>query len=170
MVYQPNISLAAYVSILIGAYGPCLFIFPRSSPFPVHEKSDNERYLRKMSEHELDTCETKEVEIPRDVQLRKRPWQYFGYPAFCDWSASDNDLFVLRRFKALNTRVLLRMQDSISQLEEELIEIDAENSQMGSSPVNNGSFRDEMVERREEILIEAGLKLKEYSKLCAIIL
>lgn len=117
-----------------------------------------------MSKVELDTCETEEAEVPRHVQLRKRPWQYLGYPALCDWSASDNDLFVLRRFKALNTRVLLRMQDSISQLEEELIEIDAENSQMGSSPVNNGSFRNEMVERREEILTEAGSKLKEYNE------
>lgn len=57
------------------------------------------------------------------------------------------------------------MQDSISQLEEELAAIDAENSRLGIPPVNNGSFRHEKVERREEILIEAHSKLKEYSVL-----
>lgn len=116
----------------------------------------------KMSEPTIrpaDSWESKEFD------LHKRPWQYLGYPAFCEWSASDNDFFVLRRFKVLNTRVLLRMQDSISQLEEELAAIDSENSQLGISPVNNGSFRHDTVERREEILTEAHSKLKDYSML-----
>lgn len=123
-----------------------------------------------------DSWETQETDLykgptddswePTEIDLHKRPWQYFGYPAFCKWTASDNDLFVLRRFKTLNSRVLLRMQDSISQLEEELAMIDAENSRSGIPPVSNGTFREETVERREEILIEAGSKLKEYSMLC----
>ena len=111
------------------------------------------------------TLGAEDSRIPKEVDLRRRPWQYLGYPAFCEWSASDNDLLVLRRFKALNTRVLLRMQDSISQLEEELTEIDMENSRVGIPPVNNGSFRHDMIERREEILAEACFQLKEYSKL-----
>lgn len=102
-------------------------------------------------------------ENPSKSDLYQRPWQYLGYRAFCEWSSSDDDLFVLRRFKALNTRVLLRMQDSIVQLEEKLNALDIENSQLGCQPVNNGSFRHDMIERREEILIKAQAELKEYS-------
>ncbi|KAJ5381591.1 uncharacterized protein N7496_004019 [Penicillium cataractarum] len=111
----------------------------------------------------MSTVQQSDSENPKQFDLYKRPWQYLGYPAFCEWSASDNDFFVLRRFKVLNNRVLLRMQDSISQLEEELAAIDAKNSRLDIPPVNNGSFRNDQVERREEILTEAQSKLKEYN-------
>lgn len=101
---------------------------------------------------------------PSTTDIQAQPWKYLGYRAFCEWSASDNDLFVLRRFTALNTRVILKMQDEIAQLEEELTEIDDQNAQVHIPPVNNGSFRNEVVRRREEIIEEARVKLREYSR------
>ena len=67
---------------------------------------------------------------PSTTDIEAQPWKYLGYRAFCEWSASDNELFVLRRFTALNTRVILKMQDEIVQLEEELAEIDYQNAQV----------------------------------------
>ncbi|CAI7644902.1 unnamed protein product [Penicillium pancosmium] len=97
------------------------------------------------------------------VNQSQQPWKYLGYRAFCGWSASDKNLFILRSFKTLNTRILLKMQDEICQLEEELDGIDKIYAQESMTPVNNGSFRHDVVERRQEILTEAGEKLKQYT-------
>lgn len=65
---------------------------------------------------------------PSETDIQNQPWKYTGYRAFCEWSASDNDLLVVRRFSALNTRVVLKMQDEIVQLEDELAGIDEKNA------------------------------------------
>ena len=64
---------------------------------------------------------------PSQQELNRKPWKYVGYKAFSEWAASDNDFFVLRRFGALNTRVILKLQDEISELEEELEKLEMEN-------------------------------------------
>lgn len=98
-------------------------------------------------------------------EVKKRPWKYIGYRTFTQWAASDNDFFVVRRFGALNTRVILKWQDDITRLEEELETLEKENSRVGGQVVNNGSFRHDTVPRRRQILMECYTKLKEYSKL-----
>lgn len=63
----------------------------------------------------------------------------------CKWTASDDDFFVLRRFGELSVRVLLRLQDRIAILEEDLQRMDHICTENGS---NNGTFRyDPNIER-----------------------
>lgn len=74
--------------------------------------------------------------------------------------SSDNDFFVLRKFGKLNARVALMMQDRISHLEEELDFLDEECRLLG---VNNGTFRHDKNERRQQILEQLARKLERYS-------
>ncbi|KAF2434562.1 hypothetical protein EJ08DRAFT_471336 [Tothia fuscella] len=69
-----------------------------------------------------------------------RAWKYYGYPSFCDFMASDNDLFLLRRFGHLNARVLLNLQYRISSLEKELRRLDEECRNDPSPKVRSDSF------------------------------
>jgi hypothetical protein len=48
---------------------------------------------------------------------------------------------VIRRFRTLNIRVLLKRQDEICQLEEELAVLEKENISADDPAVDNGSFR-----------------------------
>lgn len=56
----------------------------------------------------------------------ERAWKYIGYPGFCDFSALDDDFLLLRRFAALNIRVLLDLQFQITQVEAQLLNLDQE--------------------------------------------
>jgi len=106
------------------------------------------------------------VEAPlTEKELYTRPWQHIGYRIFSQWGASDDDFFVMRRFGALNTRVILKLQDDIAKLENELSVLEKENSRVGGPAVNNGSFRHDRIGRRGEILNDCYVKLKEYSTL-----
>ncbi|KAH0545395.1 hypothetical protein FGG08_000536 [Glutinoglossum americanum] len=98
-------------------------------------------------------------------EVEKKPWKYLGYQAFSQWAASDNDFFVIRRFGALNTRVILKWQDDIAKLEDELQSLDDDARRIDGPHLNNGSFRHEPIPRRSEILHESHRKLKEYSAL-----
>lgn len=77
----------------------------------------------------------------------------------CKWMASDNDFFVLRRFGQVAARVLLRMQDRIAKLEEDLRCLDQVCMKAG---LNNGTFRYEPKLEREGILDELGWRLEQY--------
>src|SRR5690349_8772339 len=56
----------------------------------------------------------------RSMEIQTKPWKYIGYPAFALWLSSDNDFFLIRRFDALNARVILMLQWEISVLESKL--------------------------------------------------
>lgn len=58
------------------------------------------------------------------VNPNNHAYKYIGYPGLCQFMASDNDFFVLRRFGDLNVRVLLDMQHDIQQQENRLLELD----------------------------------------------
>lgn len=89
-------------------------------------------------------------------------WQTIGYPIFSEFIASDDELFILRRFKTLNARIILRMQDEICKLEADLKECDQ--AQMNAAaPIDNGSFRHDKIEKRTTLLDNIHTKLKEYS-------
>ena len=73
--------------------------------------------------------------------------------------ASDDDLFVIRRFERLGARVALMMQDRIASLEEDL----AKEDELGREEKSNcGTFRCETRTRRAEIMLEIKEKLTEY--------
>lgn len=88
--------------------------------------------------------------------------------------AADQEFFIVRRFGALNTRVILALQDEITQYEQRLDMIDMEYSRKAKDlSTNNGSFRfDPSNERREMIrailpdkLLKYNQFINEYSKL-----
>lgn len=73
--------------------------------------------------------------------------------------ASDNDLFVLRRFERLGARVALRMQDRIAKLEEDLSKED----QLGMDEKSHcGTFRNDQRERRLQLMDEVESRLANY--------
>lgn len=93
--------------------------------------------------------------------LPKR-WKEDGYPAYSRLVGSDNEFFLLRRFSTLNARVILELQDRISELEEELDVIE-NGYRSGNDDINNGSFRYDTQEDRRILMKKIKQKLKEYS-------
>jgi hypothetical protein len=55
---------------------------------------------------------------PTKVEIKKQPWKYVGYKSYASWVASSDSFFHVRKFAALNVRVILALQDEISVLEE----------------------------------------------------
>ena len=81
----------------------------------------------------------------------------------CKWTASDDDFFVLRRFGDLSARVLLRLQDRIVKLEEDLQNIDHMCLENG---YNNGTFRYDPIGERQLLLDELTSRLEQYRTYC----
>ena len=79
----------------------------------------------------------------------------------CKWTASDDDFFVLRRFGELSARVLLRLQDRIVKLEDDLQRMDQMCVRNGS---NNGTFRYDPMEERQWLLDELTSRLGQYRR------
>ncbi|MCJ1457774.1 hypothetical protein MMC28_008143 [Mycoblastus sanguinarius] len=98
--------------------------------------------------------------VPID-EADKQPWRHRGYRELCKWTASDDDFFVLRRFGELSARVLLRMQDRIVQLEEELRQEDISNMKSAN---HNGTFRYDISCQRHNILEELTWRLEKYQR------
>ena len=94
--------------------------------------------------------------------LEEKPWRYIGYEGFSEWSASDNDFFIVRRFDNIASRVILLLQWDLTQLEEELKKLDSYYSE-DAGDVNNGSFKFDPDER-QLLLRKIKGKLKEYCK------
>jgi hypothetical protein len=97
---------------------------------------------------------------------RAMPWKYIGYRVFSKWMASDQAFCMVRRFGALNMRVMLALQDKLVELEDELRVIDEDESRLDMPDgMENGSFRWDTSDARKELLMGKILgKLKEYSK------
>ena len=79
----------------------------------------------------------------------------------CKWTASDDDFFLLRKFGKLSARVLLRLQDRIVFLEEDLQRIDQRCEENG---LNNGTFRYEPNEERQRLLDDLTSRLEQYRR------
>jgi hypothetical protein len=100
-----------------------------------------------------------------DGDIRKAPWKYSGYRVFSKWLASDQSFLITRRFGALQARVLLSLQDEIVKLEEELDSMDKAYSRKAvPDVVDNGSFRNDPWNERQETITKLGEKLRSYSK------
>jgi len=102
-------------------------------------------------------------QYPTLEEIYSKPWKYRGYKIFSKFVASDNDFFVIRRFGTLNARVILAMQDRISELEEQLDALDEQYSVLSCEDLNNGSFRDEPKQDRMDIINQLKPALLEYS-------
>jgi hypothetical protein len=100
-----------------------------------------------------------------EEEIEAKPWKYIGYKGYADFIASENDFYIVRRFRSLNTRIALALQDQVSVLEEQLDELDKEYSRREAVDLHNGSFRDDRENRIAlvEVICE---KLMKYSELC----
>ena len=103
-------------------------------------------------------------ERPTQDDIERKPWKYLGYHSFASFVASDNDFFVLRRFGALSARVLLGLQDQLSQVEEQLNSLEEGLRSIDGPNVHNGSFRQETQDERAELIRLAQQILHEYSQ------
>ena len=95
------------------------------------------------------------------------PWKYVGYRVFAKWMASEQTFFIVRRFGALNTRVILALQDEIVELEQQLNHLDEDYSRKDANEnhTHNGSFRfDGFEDRRNLIQDILPEKLAKYSR------
>ncbi|ERF68124.1 hypothetical protein EPUS_06935 [Endocarpon pusillum Z07020] len=95
----------------------------------------------------------------------EKPWKYIGYRGFCDFVASDNDFFILRRFSALTARLLLILQDELVELETQLSVLESRLSEKLAPDVHNGSFRQETQKTRLDLIREIDKKLRAYNEL-----
>ncbi|KAK4226716.1 hypothetical protein QBC38DRAFT_392594 [Podospora fimiseda] len=99
---------------------------------------------------------------PGKEEIIRKPWKYIGYKGYANFVSSDDDFFILRRFDALNARIALRLQDQVSLLEEELVELDKKYSDRNFRDLNNGGFRRDQEDRFKK-LEEICLKLSQYN-------
>jgi len=92
------------------------------------------------------------------------PWKHVGYKIFSRWVASDQAFFIVRRFGALNARVVLSLQDEIVELEEQLDAMDEHASNLPDDTVHNGSFRVDPLDARKKLVRDTlPEKLAKYS-------
>lgn len=79
--------------------------------------------------------------------------------------ASDADFLVIRRFDRLNVRILLRLQDEISALEERLEEVERICMGLDSPEIHNGTFRQDAIPERMRLMVAITEKVERYSVL-----
>lgn len=124
--------------------------------------------VRKSDDAEKPTRSTQSSEEvwtePSREERQSKPWKHSGYNVFSRLLASDQDFITVRRFGHLHTRLLLWHQDSVARLEEELDHIDRQSSNAAGPDFNNGSFREEPIKRRADILKELQQALQDYGK------
>lgn len=101
---------------------------------------------------------------PSENEISSKPWKYLGYQAFSKFVASDNDFFILRRFGALTARVLLGLQDQLSQVEENLDALENQLRRRDVPDTHNGSFRQEGQQERKKLVSDAQGLLMKYSQ------
>lgn len=90
--------------------------------------------------------------------------KYLGYKAFARYVSSDDDFLALRRFDRVHCRLLLVLQDQVSDLETQLDEVDTRLSKRSAPDVDNGSVRTDTKERKD-LLEQLHKKLSEYGQL-----
>ena len=98
-------------------------------------------------------------------ELDNKPWKYIGYRGYSSYLASETDFLIFRRFEGPSTRIALMLQDRVACLEEQLEVIDSTYERRECVDTNNGTFRDEDVDTRRDVLVELKKALDEYCEL-----
>lgn len=92
-------------------------------------------------------------------QRQTAPERYVGYPALVSHMTETQSL-IFRRFDAVHVRLLLYLQDEISQLETQLRKLDEQN--MFERGHHNGTFREVADGFRTEIMERLRVLVGEY--------
>lgn len=99
--------------------------------------------------------------------VKSRPWVNEGYPEFSKLMASDDDLFVFRRFATVNARVILWMQYQIAQKEARLDELDEhvrKASEADDGRNNSFTWDTQHFPERDALMRELSALVLHYSK------
>jgi len=99
---------------------------------------------------------------PPIEEIRCSAWKYAGYKRFSRVVGYTPSFFVVRQFRTLNVRVILAMQDRLSELENNINALDDVLSRPTAPKVHNGRFRNDQ-KSRLDLLEDIQKKLKEYS-------
>lgn len=102
-------------------------------------------------------------------EMTKKNSKYIGYRGYCNFIFHINDNLIIRRFGALNVRVLLALQDKVAVIEEKLQELDDEYSSPDADYMHNGKMRGDKKNRRK-LIRKAQTSLKQYCRLNALTL
>ncbi|KAJ4263347.1 hypothetical protein NW762_006165 [Fusarium torreyae] len=101
---------------------------------------------------------------PSIEDLQRKPWKFIGYRGYAGFIASDDDFHIFRRFKNLNARTALLLQDEISSLEEELVRLETTHSRISVQDIHNGTLRNDVLEERRLLLEAISVKIYRYNK------
>ncbi|KAH8591298.1 hypothetical protein B0O99DRAFT_744507 [Bisporella sp. PMI_857] len=104
----------------------------------------------------------KRFTTPTKDEVDEKPWKYIGYRGFAEFLGSDGDFYILRRLGSLNARIALYLQDQISILEKKPDDLDEMYSRRDADDVNNGSLRDDQIDRAD-LIHEIVRKFTKYS-------
>lgn len=92
-------------------------------------------------------------------QRQVEPERYVGYPGLVAHMTESQSL-IFRRFDDIHIRLLLYLQDQISQLESALGKLDDQN--IGEKGMHNGTFREDVDPARVEIMERLRILVGEY--------
>jgi hypothetical protein len=116
----------------------------------------------KRSSHDRKQSDPKYVRFMSAVSERQKqtePERCIGYPGLVSHMTETQNL-IFRRFDEVHVRLLLYLQDQISQLESQLRQLDEQNTvEMG---MHNGTFREDFDQLRVEIMERLRRLVGEY--------
>ncbi|ERF71380.1 hypothetical protein EPUS_09052 [Endocarpon pusillum Z07020] len=92
-------------------------------------------------------------------QRQTSPEQYVGYPGLASHMTETQNL-IFRRFDDVHVRLLLYLQDQISQLEAQLRTLDERN--IAESGIHNGTFREDADKLRVDTMEKLRICVGEY--------
>jgi hypothetical protein len=118
-------------------------------------------YVKK-SDHRRQQSDPKYIRFMSAIsenQNQKEPERYVGYPGLVSHMAETQNL-IFRRFDSVHIRLLLYLQDQISQLETQLRNLDERNSE--ERGMHNGTFREDADQVRVEIMESLRRLVGEY--------
>jgi hypothetical protein len=91
-----------------------------------------------------------------------------GYPSLSAFLASDRDFAMFRSFSRLHTRVLLRRQDELVQLEQRLDQLDRRESETDPYFLTTNRRYNSATAERQALLSEVEAKLQGYGIFCFV--
>lgn len=104
-----------------------------------------------------------EGQILTQNEVDRKPWKFIGYHGYSRFLCSDTDFLVFQRFDVASTRLILRLQDRVSILQERLEKLDRQLNRREAEDIHNGSFR-QQDEEREKVLDKLQIALFDYSE------
>ncbi len=134
-----------------------------SDTIQIHQPGTN-AYTKKY-DHQRQKSDPKYVRFMSAVsenQKRTEPERYVGYPGLVSHMTETQNL-IFRRFDDVHVRLLLYLQDQISQLELQLQTLDERN--IAVKGMHNGTFREDVDRVRVEILERLRMLVGEYDTL-----